>query len=75
LARKDIELMGAIEAAEFLGVKQPNLRTMAGLPEPIAQLRCGSIWLADSIRDFAIERAAQQAARQAVRAADGAGRA
>ena len=47
-----LELMGAIEASEALGVLQPNLRTLSGVPQPIAVLRCGSVWLANEIREY-----------------------
>ena len=47
-----LELMGAIEASEALGVLQPNLRTLSGVPQPIAVLRCGSVWLASEIREY-----------------------
>jgi len=46
-------LYGAAEAAEALGVLQQNLRPIPGLPEPVALLKCGMIWLADDIEEFA----------------------
>lgn len=46
-------LMGAAEAAKCLGVAQQNLRPIPGLPTPIAQLRCGSIYLAEEIEALA----------------------
>ena len=45
-------LMGAMEAAQTLGVEQTNLRTLSGLPEPYQVLRMGSVWLADDIIKF-----------------------
>lgn len=50
------ELMGAREAAEVLGVKRPNLRTLVGIPEPVQELASGPVWLASDIREFAQER-------------------
>lgn len=52
------ELMGAYEACQLLGVQSGNLRKTAGLPEPVQELRMGSIWRAEDIRRFASERAA-----------------
>lgn len=45
-------LMGAQEAALALGVKQSNLREMAGLPKPFQTLACGSIWLSRDILQY-----------------------
>jgi hypothetical protein len=53
------ELAGFAEAAEILGVKKPNLMKVAGLPEPIAKLQSGSVWVADELRRLAEERAAR----------------
>lgn len=50
------ELMGAADAAECLGVKQPNLRTLRGLPEPYDKVRATTLWRADEIREFAASR-------------------
>jgi hypothetical protein len=57
----DDGLMGAIEAADELGVKQPNLRPIPGLPTAIQTLRCGSIWLADEVQPFAAQRRSRAA--------------
>jgi hypothetical protein len=57
-----VRLMGATEAAEAIGVSQTNLRPLTGLPEPVAVLRCGTIWLADDIEAFAAERRQRLAA-------------
>ena len=58
LARRQVpDLYGAAEAAAALGVGQTNLRTVAGLPEPVAVLKCGSIWRAADIHDLAAKRA------------------
>jgi hypothetical protein len=46
------DLLGAQEAAEFLGVHQSNLRAMVGLPEPFRVLAMGSIWLRDDLVAF-----------------------
>lgn len=54
------ELMGAIEAAEALGVRQVNLRTLKGLPEPYGRVRASTLWRADEIRAFAEERAQRE---------------
>lgn len=52
-----LELMGAKEAQAELGVTQrSNLRKVAGLPEPIAELAAGPVWLASEIRALARER-------------------
>jgi hypothetical protein len=49
---REPEIWGAAEAAEHLGVQQPNLRTIHGLPEPYQEIRMGKLWRADDIRDF-----------------------
>jgi hypothetical protein len=49
--------MGAIEAAEALGVRQPNLRVLHGLPEPYDKVRATTLWRADEIRELARRRA------------------
>jgi hypothetical protein len=51
--------MGAIEAAEAIGVRQVNLRATAGLPEPYQRVRATTLWRADEIRQFAAERDAR----------------
>lgn len=47
--------MGAAEAAEVIGVAVPNLSALVGMPEPVAYLRATRVWLADDIREFAID--------------------
>lgn len=61
--RRMPELMGGAEACAELGVASGNLRQLAGLPEPVAQLKQGPIWLASSIRAFGEERAERRSAR------------
>ena len=56
------ELWGAIESAECLGVSQPNLRTVKGLPEPYDKVRATTLWRADEVRRLAAERASRKAA-------------
>jgi hypothetical protein len=51
------ELMGAQEAARTLGVQQPNLRTVAGLPAPYDKVAATTLWRADEIRSLAWKRA------------------
>jgi len=50
------ELMGAQEAARTLGVQQPNLRTVAGLPAPYSRVAATTLWRADEIRSLAWKR-------------------
>lgn len=52
------ELMGAYEACQELGVASGNLRKVAGLPEPVAQVKATALWLAEDIRALARKRAA-----------------
>jgi hypothetical protein len=49
-------LYGASEAADRLNVLQPNLRPIPGLPTPVGQLRCGSVWLREEVDEFAKQR-------------------
>lgn len=49
-------LMGSFEAARELGVKSPNLRKVAGLPEPVQELKAGPVWRASDIRTLARRR-------------------
>jgi hypothetical protein len=56
------ELVGAAEAARLLGVRQSNLRTLAGLPEPYQRLRSGTLWRATDIKALAWSRLARQTA-------------
>jgi len=48
----ELPLMGAQEAALALGVRQSNLRDMAGLPKPFQTIACGSIWLTQDILKY-----------------------
>jgi hypothetical protein len=50
------KLVGAIEAAELLGVRQTNLRVVRGLPEPYQKLRSGTLYREDEIRALAWSR-------------------
>jgi hypothetical protein len=56
------ELMGVSEAAECLGVTTSNLKAVAGLPEPVYELRAGRFYIADEIRALRDRRAAARAA-------------
>src|SRR5258708_5988245 len=47
------EVMGASEVATTLGVQQPNIRTLKGIPKPIGKLTATSLWDAREIRAFA----------------------
>lgn len=49
-------LMGAREAAEALGTTPANLARWATLPDPVAELACGRIYLAGEIRALARSR-------------------
>jgi hypothetical protein len=53
------EMWGAAEAASHLGVRQSNLRTLVGLPEPAQRVRATSLWFADDIRRLKRERDAR----------------
>jgi hypothetical protein len=59
------ELMGAKDAAAALGVRQSNLRTVAGLPEPYGTVAATTLWRADEIRALARRRTKEQADRAA----------
>lgn len=51
-----IRLMSRPEIADFLGVTDARVRQMdaAGqLPEPLAELRIGRVWLADDVERWA----------------------
>jgi hypothetical protein len=54
------DVMGAAETAETLGVSQTNLRTISGLPEPIAKIRATSLRHGAAIRQLAAERSANR---------------
>lgn len=58
------ELFGAAEAAAALGVRQPNLRTVSGLPEPYAKVRATTLWRATEITTLARKRRSEQEARE-----------
>lgn len=47
------ELLGAVEAAETLGVDQTNLRKLAGLPAPYDKVRATTLWRAEEVRKLA----------------------
>jgi hypothetical protein len=49
-------LMGALEAAQALGVKQSNLREVSNLPRPYQVLAMGSVWMASDILALAAHR-------------------
>ena len=56
---RGVELMGAAEVAAHLGVSRQRVNQLASggdLPEPVAVLEAGRIWLADDIRAWAAER-------------------
>jgi hypothetical protein len=66
--KKQIELVGLAEAAELLGLSKAALcerrhRThqpgdrLPPFPEPVAVLRCGSIWMREQIEAYAAEAA------------------
>lgn len=59
-----IDVMGAVEAAAALGVKQSNLRTVAGLPAPIAKLSATPLWGGAAVRELAARRHAATGPRQ-----------
>ncbi|MFN2468176.1 MAG: hypothetical protein ABR521_08635 [Gaiellaceae bacterium] len=65
---KTPKLVGAHEAAQLLGISKsvlsnrrqwqgwrPGHELPASLPEPVAQLRCGPIWLRSEIAAYARE--------------------
>lgn len=62
--RRMPELMGSAEACELLGVKSGNLRQLAGLPEPVADLKATSVWLGSSLRAYAEVLEERRAARE-----------
>lgn len=57
------ELMGAAEAARTLGVKQSNLRTVSGLPEPYQKIASTTLWRADEIKALAWERTSHRSSK------------
>jgi hypothetical protein len=57
------KVIGAAQAALIIGVRQSNLRTLAGLPDPYDKVSSGTLWREDEIRAFAdARRDARQAA-------------
>lgn len=54
---RNLDVMGAAEAAETLGVGQTNLRTVKGLPDPVGKIRSSTLWDGAAIRRLAAERA------------------
>jgi hypothetical protein len=58
--QRELDVMGAAEAAEVLGVGQTNLRTVKGLPEPVGKIRASTLWRGAAIRRLAAQRAAQR---------------
>jgi hypothetical protein len=56
------KLVSAVEAAEMLGVRQTNLRTLAGLPEPYDRSRAGTLWRESDIAEFKKKREAKAVA-------------
>jgi hypothetical protein len=50
---REPEVLGAAEAAEALGVRQVNLRTLKGLPEPYGKIKATTLWRAEEVRAFA----------------------
>lgn len=57
--KNEPKLMGAAEAAEALGVRQQNLRTLVGLPDAYDKVRATTLWRADEVLAFAQERNAR----------------
>jgi len=58
MGMRKLELAGVAEAAQILGVTRQRVSQLCdtkekGFPEPVAQLACGSIWLAADLRFFA----------------------
>lgn len=54
-----MNLMGMYEAAETLGVTRQRvyeLLKQGVLPEPIARLKCGPVWSAEGIIEYAATR-------------------
>jgi hypothetical protein len=48
-----LDLVGAREFCELLGVRSGNLRKVSGLPAPDAELHAGPVWRAPGARAFA----------------------
>lgn len=46
------ELMGASEAGDVLGTGREGIYKLEGVPEPVARLRQGSVWLGAEIRAY-----------------------
>ena len=59
-----LELVGTAEVADMLGIRRAALadrrrstRRGVRFPRPVAELRCGPIWLRSQIEEYARERA------------------
>jgi hypothetical protein len=59
-----LELMGASEVAEELGVQMSNLKHQRDLPLPVVRLTRGDLWLASDIREFRQARFERRHARR-----------
>lgn len=58
---RNSQLVGAAEIAELTGLSKVNVRVMTSrgqLPEPVAELSCGRIWLRADIVQWNKRRAA-----------------
>ena len=61
----NVELVGSAEAAEILGVEGPRVnrwRKSGVMPVPVAELRCGPIWLREDVEALAQHRAEKKEA-------------
>ena len=57
----ELQLGGVTEIAAMLGVKTDTIqkwRARGIMPEPVAQLSCGAIWLTKDVEQWAARRAA-----------------
>jgi hypothetical protein len=52
------EVIGATVAAKMIGVQQPNLRKLKGLPTPYQKVPRGTLWRRTDIERFAAEKRA-----------------
>jgi len=59
-------LMGSSEAAQTVGVQQPNLDTVSGLPEPAYRVKATRLWVGEELRQFAADYVAPKRARRKV---------
>lgn len=53
-------LLGATEVAEMLGTTTSNLPSHPNLPEPVAHLRSGRIWLREDVEAYRDAREAKR---------------